>query len=344
MSNPSFDQVATTTLQRYRPRFADQITEKSAVMFNLKSRGGVEEQDGGRTLVEPLIFGENTTVGAFRDFDIIPTDPQEGMSASEYPWASLVGSLVISGRQEFLNSESRTRVLSLLKGKTMQLQTTMTNEFNRESHGDGSGSGGKELTGFLAAIENGLTWNVYGGIDAQTQLYWRNQWIDFATFTGNANLDQTDADLRQFRQVLTTFYNSCMRNTDKPKLWLTGQKVHEYFESTMVMNERYVKNGNVSDSKLANAGFENLMFKSVPVVMDNLVTNTSITLNATNQQIVSLNTDYIKLIIGSGRNFVMTPFVRPHNQEIKVAQMILYAQYTMMTRQLQGRMDGINIV
>lgn len=341
--NPLFDQIATTTLQNYRPRFTENITDKSAVMLYLKQRGGVEEQAGGRSLVEPLIIAENDTVGSYRDFDKIPIDPQEGLSAAEYLWASIVGSLIISGRQEFVNAENKTRVLSLLKGKTMQLQMSFTNEFNRQSHSDGQGNAGKDITGFTAAVENGASWNVYGGIDSAANLYWRNQWIDFATFTGNANLDDTDTAYRLFRKTLTTFYNAMMRNTDKTKLWLTGQGVHEYFEATTVVNERYVKTGNVSDSKLVNANFENLMFKQVPIVLDNLVANTSIAANATNQQIEAFNTDFLKLIIGTGRNFVMTDFMRIPDQDAKVAQMILFCQYTLSNRALQGRMDGINL-
>lgn len=346
MPNPNFDQIATTTLQRYRPRFADAVTDKSAVMFNIKKRGGVEEQAGGRTLVEPVIFGENTTVGSYRDFDKLPTDPQEGMTSSEYPWASLAGSLVISGRQEFINAENKTRVLSLLKGKTMQLQMTVTNEFNRQSHSDGSGNGGKDLTGFAASIEEGTAWNVYGGIDSNIDLWWRNQWIAFDAFAGARTvggfLAEVAQDYQVFRAVLTTFYNSCMRNTDKLKLMLTGQRVHEYFEASVVVNERYVKQGNMSDTDMANANFENLLFKSVPIVMDNLVPNVSIAANAINQELIGLNTDFIKLIIGSGRNFVMTEFVRPPDQDAKVAQMILFAQYTEQLRDLHGRMTDID--
>lgn len=349
MSNPSFDQIAATTLQRYRPKLADNVTDKSAVMFYLKKNGGVEEQDGGRTLVEPIIFAENTTAGSFRDYDIIPTDPQGGISAAEYPWAQLATTVSISGRQEFVNADNQVRVFSLLKGKTMQAQMTMTNFFNRQSHSDGSGNGGKDITGFLSAIEDGATWNVYGGIDANTQLYWRNQWIGADAFlAGNALyaavgfFNQTDNLFRVFRETLTTFYNSCMRNTDRLKTMLVGQRVHEYFESTIVVNERYVKEGNIMDSNLANAGFENLRFKSVSVVMDNLVNNTSIAAGAVNQEIEGINTDYLKLIIGSGRNFTMSPFVRPHNQEAKVAQIILYTQYVLNNRALQGRMNDID--
>lgn len=347
MPNPNFDQIATTTLQRYRPRFADAVTDKSAVMFNIKKRGGVEEQAGGRTLVEPVIFGENTTVKSYRDHDKLAVDPQEGQTSSEYPWASLAGSLVISGRQEFLNAEGKTRVLSLLKGKTMQLQMTMTNEFNRQSHGDGSGNGGKDLTGFAASIENGAAWNVYGGIDSNLDLWWRNQWIGFDAFAqarlANGNfLQELEQDYRVFRQVLTTFYNACMRNTDKLRLLLTGQRVHEYYESTITVNERFNKQGNVSDSNLANAGFENLLFKACPMIMDNIVPNTSISAGATNQELIGLNTDFIKLIIGSGRNFVMTEFIRPSDQDVKISQMILFAQYTTLLRMLQGRIDDID--
>lgn len=347
MSNPAFDQVAATTMQRYRPKLADNVTDKSAVMFYLKKSGGVEEQDGGRTLVEPIIFAENTTAGSFRDYDIIPTDPQGGISAAEFPWASLAVSISISGRQEFVNADNQVRVFSLLKGKTMQSQITMTNMFNRQSHSDGQGNGGKDLTGFLAAIENGAAWNVYGGIDSNTQLYWRNQWIGFDAFASarlaNTNfLQELEQDYRVFRQVLTTFYNSMMRNTDKTKLMMMGQRVHEYFESTITINERYVKEGNIGDSALANAGFEVLKFKGTSMVLDNLVNNVSIAPNATNQEIEACNTDFMKLVIGSGRNFMMTPFIRPYNQEAKVAQIILYAQYILNNRALQGRMDDID--
>lgn len=347
MSNPAFDQVAATTLQRYRPKLADNVTDKSAVMFYLKKSGGVEEQDGGRTLVEPIIFAENTTAGSFRDYDILPTDPQGGISAAEYPWASLAVSISISGRQEFVNADNQVRVFSLLKGKTMQSQITMTNMFNRQSHSDGQGNGGKDLTGFLAAIEDGAAWNVYGGIDSNTQLYWRNQWIGFDAFASarlaNGNfLQELEQDYRVFRQVLTTFYNSMMRNTDKTKLMMMGQRVHEYFESTIVINERYVKEGNIGDSSLADAGFEVLKFKGTSMVMDNLVNNTSIVAGATNQEIEACNTDYMKLVIGSGRNFMMTPFIRPYNQEAKIAQIILYAQYILNNRALQGRMNDID--
>lgn len=345
--NPNFDQVAASTLQRYRPKLADNVTDKSAVMFYLKKNGGVEEQDGGRTLVEPIIFAENTTAGSFRDYDIIPTDPQGGISAAEYPWSQLVVSISISGRQEFVNADNQVRIFSLLKGKTMQSQITMTNLFNRQSHSDGAGNGGKDITGFLAAIENGAAWNVYGGIDSNTSLYWRNQWIGFDAFASarlaNGNfLQELDQDYRVFRQTLTTFYNSCMRNTDRLKLMLMGQRVHEYFESTITVNERYVKEGNIADSALANAGFEVLKFKSLGMVMDNLVNNTSIAAGATNQEIEACNTDFMKLVIGSGRNFMMTPFIRPYNQEAKIAQIILYAQYILNNRALQGRMDDID--
>lgn len=342
--NPNFDQVATTTLQRYRPRFADNVTDKSAVMRRIKEAGGVEEQGGGRSLVEPIIFGENTTAGSFRDYDIIPTDPQDGMSAAEFNWAQLALTISISGRQEFVNSDAATRVLSLMKGKTLQAQMTMTNMFNRQSHGDGSGNGGKDITGFLASIENGAAWNVYGGIDSNTNLYWRNQWIGFHAFGGGLALDNIDADFARFRRIATTFYNSCMFNNDKPKLWLTGQRVHEYLEASVVTNERYVKQANMADSKLAAMGFEVLMFKGVPVVLDNLVFNTSIASAAQDQHIESINTDFLKLIIGSGRNFMTTPFQKPPAQEARLAQLILYCQYVLGARRLQGRMDDIDFL
>src|SRR5262245_53375961 len=210
MPNPSFEQLATTTLKNYRPELADNITGKQAVMIQLKKRGFIEEEEGGLTLLEPVLYAENSTVGAYSDWDYIDVTPQDGMSAAEYAWCQIAGSLMISGRQEFINSGNKTRVINLLKAKTMQLQTSMQLEFNRQAQGDGTGYAGKALTGFAALVEEGTAWSTVGGIDSNANQYWRNQWFAYTATYGTLVQGDT-TDFAQFRRAWTTVYNACMR-------------------------------------------------------------------------------------------------------------------------------------
>lgn len=341
MPNPTFEQLATTTLRKHRKELADNITGKQALMIQLKKRGFMEEEEGALTLVESILYAENSTVGSYRDWDYIDVTPQDGMTGAEFPWCQLAGSIMISGRQEFINSGNQTRIINLLSGKIMQTQKSMRLLFNRQAQGDGTGNFGKDITGLAALVEEGSVWSTIGGIDSAANQYWRNQWIAYAA-SGFAAIAADYSNTAILRRVMTTLYNSTMREGDKPTLILTDQLVHEAFESTFVNVERYVKDGKMADSELANAGFENLYFKTCPVVMDDDMPNFSITAGSDNHEMIFLNSDYLKFKIGKGKNFVVTPFVRPPAQDGKVAQILFMGNFVVSNRQRQGRITDID--
>lgn len=345
MPNVNFEQLATTTLRLHRPELADNITGKNAAIVQMKQRGFVEEEEGALSYNEPILFDENSTTGSYRDWDPIDLTPQDGMTNAEFLIAQLAGSLMISGRQEFINSGNRTRIINLLTAKTMQLQKSLTLLVNRQSHGDGTGNSGKDLTGFAALVESGTggLWSVVGGIDSQTDVWWRNQWFDMATgLTGGTFAFGDTVKAAEFKRVVTTMVNAAMRNSERTTLILSDQMVHEAMESTLVQNERYVKEGSMSDANLANAGFVNIFFKNIPWVMDDDMPGFSLVAGSDNHEILGLNNDFLHLKIGKGKNFVVTPFVRPPDKDGKVAQVLFYANYTIGNRQRQWRIDNVD--
>src|SRR5690349_22170622 len=159
MSNPNFDTLASTTLKNYRRQLADNITGHNVLWYMLKEKGFVREEDGGTTIVEPLLIGRNTTVKSYKGYDVIDTTPQTGITAAEYEWKQIAGSVTISGEEEFKNMGSKTRILSLLESKIQQLELSMMLEVNRQLQGDGTGNGGKDLGGLQAAVEDGAAWS-----------------------------------------------------------------------------------------------------------------------------------------------------------------------------------------
>lgn len=337
MPNPNFDALVSTTLKNYRRLLADNITAHQVLWFMMKEKGFIREEDGGTSIVEPLLVGRNTTVKSYNGYDIIDTTPQEGISAAEFDWKQIAGSVSISGREEFINSGSKTKVISLLESKIQQLQISMMLETNRQLQGDGTGNGGKDLTGLAVAVEDGAAWSVYGGIDSNLNPYWRNQWL------GNIAIDTTPAagpiDFNPLLDAMRTVYNSASRGKVKPTILIGSQAVFEAYEASLTVNERFL------DMKLGDAGFQNLMYKATPFVFDEDMPNNAVftrTANVLNQELLFLNVDFMRFVLGKGKNFIVTDMQKPENQDAKVSQVLMYGNLTVNNRARQGRISNID--
>jgi hypothetical protein len=96
------------------------------------------------------------------------------------------------------------------------------------------------------------------------------------------------------------------------------------------------------DQKMADAGFMNLLFKETPVVFDEDMPNASLVTNSDDHQMKFLNADFMKFVVGRGKNFVVTDMQRPENQDAKVSQIILYGNLTINNRARQGAITNID--
>lgn len=345
MSNPAFSTLVATTLQNYMPRLADNITNKQALWYQLKERGFVTKAKGGTSIVEPLMVGRNNTVKSYSGYDIIDTSPQQGLSAAEYLWKQIAGSLSISGEEKFKNS-GKSAVISLLDSRVRQLELSMMMEINRQLQADGLGNSGKDLTGLALQVEEGTAWSSVGGIDSNAFPYWRNQWDDFTTnFGGALDFVTTDAaaslSYKRLIRAMTRLYTSCMRNNVRPTLILTDQMVYEAYGLSLTISG--TTNFRIQiNQKLADAGFMNLLFMETPVVIDDDMPNASLVAGADNHEMLFLNADFLRFVIGEGKDFVNTPMMRPDNQDAETSQVLVYGNLTCSNRQRQGRLTNID--
>jgi len=322
MANPNFSVLAATTLKNYRNQMADNLTGHEALLWELKSKGFMRTEDGGTSIVEPLLYGRNTTVKSYNGYDVLDTTPQTGITAAEYDWKQIAGTVSISGREEFINMGSKTKVINLLKTKIMQLDTSMELEVSRMLHGDGTGNGGKDLTGLGILVEDGAAWSQVGGIDSNVHTWWRNQWIGGTTDFATNGIPR-----------MTTMYNSVSRKNIRPRIILTDQYLYEAYEAKLVPNERFL------DTRLGDAGFLNLTFKGSPIVFDQDMPYED--LSTDEHQMLFLTTDYLAFVVGKGKDFVVSDFQRPENQDAKVANVILYANMVCSNRGRNGRLTDL---
>ena len=106
MSNTDFGTTGliATTVERWMPTLVEQIFTSKPLLWALDKAGAVENEPGGTSIVQPLIYGESPNVGSYADYDVFATDPNSGISAAEFPWRQFYGLLHISGIEIAMNS------------------------------------------------------------------------------------------------------------------------------------------------------------------------------------------------------------------------------------------------
>lgn len=309
MSNPNFDALLSTTLANYRDQLTDNIFTARPLTYFLTDKGRIRMLNGGTKIVEPLIYGQNSTVASYSGYDTISLTAQSGITAAEYDWKQYAASIAISGIEEAKNNGEQ-EIINLLEAKIMQAEESMREGFNQMFFGDGTGNSGKNWNGLGNIVEASGT---VGGINRATagNEYWQSYEENTA---GALTLAQ-----------MSTAYNSVSVGNDHPDMVLTTQTLFEKYEALLQPQLRY------TDTKTADAGFQNLLFKAAPVVYDE---------HCTAGVVYFLNSKYLTLVGHSGKWFAQTEFVRPENLDARYALIMCYGNLTCRNAAKQGKLTA----
>jgi hypothetical protein len=307
MSNPNFDTLLSTTLANYRDQLTDNVFTARPLTWFLMDRGRIRMLNGGTKIVEPLIYGTNSTVGSYSGYDSIALTPQTGITAAEFDWKQYAASISISGIEEAKNNGEEA-IINLLEAKIMQAEESMRESFNQMFFADGTGNGGKDWNGLGNLIENG---NSVGGIDGATNSYWNSY-------------EQNSAGVLTFLKMATA-YNSVSVGNDHPDMILTTQTLYEKYEDLLQPQLRY------TDNRTADAGFQNLLFKAAPVAYD---------VHAPSGTMFFLNSKYLTLVGHSSKWFAQTQFVSPEDIDARYALIMCYGNFTVRNRVKLGTITG----
>ena len=307
--NANFDALLSTTLANYRSQLTDNVFTARPLTYTLMDKGRIRMLNGGTKIVEPLIYGQNDTVKSYSDYDSISLTPQTGISAAEYDWKQYAASISISGIEEAKNNGEQ-EIINLLEAKIMQAEESMREGFNRMFFADGTGNGGKDWNGLGNLVEASGT---VGGIDraGTGNSFWQ------------AYEEPTVAALTLAQ--MATAYNTVSVGNDHPDTILTSQTLFEKYESLLQPQLRY------TDTKTADAGFQNLLFKAAPIMYD---------VHCNAGTMFFLNTKYITLVGHSSKWFQQTEFIRPEDLDARYALIMCYGNLTVRNRKKQGKLTA----
>ena len=306
-ANSNFDNLLTTTLANYRKTLTDNVFTARPLTYTLMEKGRIRMLNGGTKVVEPLIYGLNDTVGSYSGYDSIALTPQTGISAAEFEWRQYAASISISGIEEAKNNGDA-EIINLLEAKIMQAEESMREGFNTMFFSDGTGNSSKDWNGLDNLVDNTGT---VGNIDSSTYTWWKSYKEDTA---GALTLAQ-----------MATAYNSVSVGNDHPDTLLTTQTLFEKYESLLQPQLRY------TDTKTADAGFQNLLFKAAPVMYDT---------GCTAGTFFFLNSKYLTLVGHSDKWFSQTSFISPEDTDARYALIMCYGNLTVRNRAKQGKLTA----
>lgn len=323
MAFPNISDIVATTIEARNKEIADNVTNNNAVLAYIKKSGNVKTVTGGSTIYEELSFAQNGNAAWYSGYDTLATGAQDVISGATFTLKQAAAPVTISGL-ELLQNSGKQQMIDLLDARLQVAESTLNNMIVQGIYSDGTGSGGKQITGLQAAVPLANTTGIYGGIDRATWSVWRNNKFKCTTDGSGA---ATSANIQGYMNAL---WAKQVRGMDAPDLIIMDQAYYALYLASLQSLQRF------STTESAGAGFNTIKFMSADVIFDN--TATGIAANTA----YFLNTKYLKFRPHADRNFVaLDPGKRfSSNQDAQTTIMAWAGNLTSSGAMFQGVMQN----
>jgi len=320
MSFANVSDIVATTIESRSKQIADNVTKNNALLSRLEQRGNIKTISGGSVIFQELSFAENGNAGWYSGYDLLPVAAQDVISASQFDIKQAACPVVISGL-EMLQNAGREQMIDLMEGRLAVAEGTMANLLAGGIYSDGTGNGGKQVTGLDAAVPvDPTTSATYGGINQQTWTFWRNSVLGGSTETAAT-----------IQGRMNTLWATLVRGIDRPDLIVMDSIMWGLYMASLQNQQRFLQ------AEKAKLGFPTIMYMDADVVLDGGIGGF-----ATQKTAYFLNTKYLHYRPHANRNMVpLAPNKRyAINQDAEVQIIGWAGNLTCSGRKFQGRLTS----
>jgi hypothetical protein len=301
-----------------RKKIADAVFKGNPLTAWMLAGGRVETIPGATDIREPIIYAENSTVSSYKGYDKLNVAPTEELTAAKFNWRQVAGTVSISGEEEMKNAGPQA-IFKMLGIKVEVLQKTFRQELNKMLLREAAIADDKDFLGLdhIVQAAAAASQGTVGGISRPTYTWWANKYV---TTTATTVTD-----------TMRTFLNDVSEGIERPDLILTTQTLFEQYEK-----EGYGKL-QLQDTKALDLGFDTQKFKGLTMMWDSFLEDSTIRQTANLRKCMYfLNSRYLGIKIHKQRNFVMSKFMKPIDQDARTAQMLLMGNLTIANSRYQG--------
>ncbi|MCK5581916.1 MAG: phage major capsid protein [Candidatus Omnitrophica bacterium] len=251
----SLTQIQAVTNDYFLNKMAtDNIFDDSVLLWILMSGSKFQDTmvqpgetvDGGEKIRVPLEYAKSHS-GAYGNTTLIPQSKKDIINAARFRWAGVYGSNAIDLNEQVQNTGSQA-IVNLVQAKLNSINKSARDDLGTDVY---SAAATADNVLGLGDLFNTTTSTAYGEIAED----------DMATWKANVDTDGGAITYKIMQEIRRTAQVGQNKNK-KPDLYITTDLLKDGYERTLQANVRY------KDEKMANAGFDNVLFGGVPVVAD----------------------------------------------------------------------------
>ena len=293
-ANSSITDIIATTIQNRSGELADNLTNNNALLRRLKTKGNIKPFSGGNVILEEIMYNDTTTNNAnsYSGYELINIAPDSPISSAQFTITQYADAVTMSGLEGLQNS-GKEQIIDLLDGRMKVSEARLLNRIASDIYLDGTGNGGKNITGLAAAVPDAPSSGTYGGINRATWSFWQSQKYSGTTDGGAA------VSAANIQQYMTALALKMVRGNDKTDLIVADANYYSLYVNSLQAIQRVTSD----TGDMATAGFASVKFAAGGAMAD-VVMDGGIGGAATANHMWFLNTDYIFLRPHKDRNFV----------------------------------------
>lgn len=287
-------QLNAATTDYFKKQTTDIYFTENILLYKLMGSGsmdlnlvtGKDIVDGGKKIREFLEYGKSN-VGTYGLTSTIEASKVDIINAARFDWSGYVSSNTIDLDEQTQN-EGAAQMVDLVYSKGQNIQKSIRDFMGAGLYVARAASGSSYGFDGLPDLFNVTTSVAYGSIKQDDMAAWK------------ANVDTTaEAISYKVMQRLFRMGSIGQSREAKPDLIITTQLLKDGYTRTLQTQQRF------QDSKMAEAGFQNILHDGVPMVYDD---------NQAVGVIDCLNTKHLKIKTHKDYNFTTPKWEASHLQ------------------------------
>jgi len=311
----SVTHIAAHAVDFHSKEIADAVLDHNLLSAWLKASGRVRVVDGGETFHEKILYSELGGADWISKDGEIPLSYTDHITDAEFQIKVLAAPLKVY-HLDMSKASGESKVADIVESVIHAAKTTMSNKMGAAAFNDGSNANAMHGVQKLISTTAGET---VGGIDSSSYTWWDNQ----RNTTGTSGFNTSQAGIG----LMTDMMNDCAQSdADRPDLIVTTSAVWSLFMRSTTNITRLV------DTKVGALGYKALDFMGTPVGWDT---------NCPTGYMYFINSNYMKLRLLNGGDFVTSDWDRVQGQLADYCTMHVYGQFTVSNRSKLGVVSSI---
>lgn len=334
-SGGSVDYVGLTALtkEQYVPKMVDNIKKKSVVLSRFLAKSTANAS--GNKIHQPIEYADSDAVGFYDKYDTLSIEPNENYVDAQYSWAQAHASITISGYEERVN-DSPEKLIDLLGAKMKTAEKSLAKKFSDVFYGSANTGDEQKFCSLRdIAYDGDPTGHAggLGGLAVATHAWWKGA-FETDLVADSRIIGGSEADFDNFAKNFDTIaregWEKMSKDSgDRPSLIVGSQLVFDAYEQHLSDKKRT----GMSSGELADAGFTNMMYRGVPLVVDP---------SCPASEMYFINEEYLKMKHNRKANFSFTGFTAPVDQDVRTGHILWMGQLVCSNRaKAVGRFLGL---